>query len=92
MRPSLHLIARRVRWRSIVIEHDRAEIANVEPSAAEFAFEIVRGFVDRLSRVSPNVSRIARKKLLTVHAKMDWTLGPARRQIASFLIYKHEYS
>jgi hypothetical protein len=48
LRQLLHLIARRVRQRSLVVEH-RAEIADVEPSAAEFTFPKMFGFGQRRS-------------------------------------------
>jgi len=66
--------------RLLVIKH-RAVIEDVEITTAQFAFEKVLSFIDGLSLMSD-----CAKKLLAVHAKMDWTLRPARRESASAIL------
>jgi len=67
-----------MRQRLLVIKH-RAVIEDVEITTAQFAFEKVLSFIDGLSR-------ILREKILTVHAKMDWTLRLAHRESASAVL------
>jgi hypothetical protein len=48
-------------------------------TTAQFAFDKVLSFIDGLSR-------ILRERILTVYAKMDWTLRLAHRESASAVL------